>query len=138
MQNMVYETDERSPFCPYVRSIAASACGGFAAERPTGQRYRSVSSAGAQQQRRHSTALSSKFGQCHADSRCTKLNTDLCLSKLPENVSSCIKLATFLHFIDSKFNCIAFVLQCTLYRQITVAYLKRSAKFMKYPCENCQ
>ena len=28
------------------------------------------------QQRRRSTALSSKCGQCHADSRATRLNTD--------------------------------------------------------------
>jgi len=43
---------------------AAAACGGFAAERRAGKRYRStVAGAGTQQQRRLSTALSSKRGQ---------------------------------------------------------------------------
>jgi len=37
-----------------------------------------MASAGAQhQQRRRSTALSSKCGQCHVDSRRRRLNTDL-------------------------------------------------------------
>jgi len=60
--------------CPSVslshQSNAAAACGGFAAERRTRQRYRSTapgsSSAAA---RVRSTALSSKCGQCHVDSR---------------------------------------------------------------------
>ena len=57
------------------RSTAAAALGGFAAERRAGRRYRGtryrrrVAGAGAQQQRRRSTALSSKCGQRHADSR---------------------------------------------------------------------
>jgi len=41
------------------------------------QEARSVARAGAQQQRRRSTALSSKCGQRHVDSRRTRLNTDL-------------------------------------------------------------
>jgi len=40
----------------------------FAAERPVGRTYRSTA-AGAQQQQRRSTALSSKCGQCHVGSR---------------------------------------------------------------------
>jgi len=49
---------------------AAAACGGFVAERRVSRRYRSTpAGAGAQQQRRRSTALSSKCGQCHVHSR---------------------------------------------------------------------
>jgi len=52
-----------------VPSLAAAAvCGGFAAEHRVGTRYRSTA-AGARQQRRRSTALSSKCGQSHVDSR---------------------------------------------------------------------
>jgi len=50
--------------------MAAAACGGFAAERPAGKTYRSTAAGtGAQQQRRRSTAFSSKCGQSHVDSR---------------------------------------------------------------------
>ena len=59
---------------------AAAACGGFAAESRAGSRYRSTA-AGAQQQRRRSTALSSKCGQCRVDSGGTRLNTDLYFTK---------------------------------------------------------
>jgi len=45
--------------CPSHRSTAAAAWGGFAAERGVGGNYRSTA-AGAYQQRRRSTALSSK------------------------------------------------------------------------------
>jgi len=48
--------------------------GGFAAERPVSRKYRSAAT-GVQQQRRRSTALSSKCGQCHDDSRGMRLNT---------------------------------------------------------------
>jgi len=59
MRSRVYDTVK----CQYVylsdpsvclshRSTAAVACGGFAAERPTGKRYRLIAGAGAQQQRR--------------------------------------------------------------------------------------
>ena len=42
----------------------------YAAERRAVRRYRSTAAdAGAQQQRRRSTALSSKCGQCRVDSR---------------------------------------------------------------------
>jgi len=55
--------------CPSVflshLSIAAAACGGFAAERPAGQRYRSIAG--------RRWALS-KCRQCHADSWRRKLN----------------------------------------------------------------
>jgi len=61
---------------PAHRSTAAAACGGFAAERPADRRYRSIAGSGAQQQRRRSTALSNKCGQCHADSRGMTLNAD--------------------------------------------------------------
>jgi len=73
MRNRVYATVG----CPSVRlshhSTATATCGGgFAAERRAGWRYRSTA-ASALQQRRHSTgrstALSSKCGQCHVDSR---------------------------------------------------------------------
>ena len=75
------ESMQRSCVRPSVRpsvpsSTAAAACGGFAAERPAGRTYRSTA-AGAQQQLRRSTALSSKCGQCHVDSRGTRLNADL-------------------------------------------------------------
>jgi len=60
------------------RSTAPAVAGGFAAERPVGRRYQSIAlGAGVQQQRRRSTALSSKCGQCHVDSRGTRLNRDL-------------------------------------------------------------
>ena len=56
--------------CPSAhRSTTGAACGGFAADRPAGRRHRSIAGAGAQQQRRHSTAFGSKCGQCHVDSR---------------------------------------------------------------------
>ena len=55
-----------------------SLSGEFATERPAGKRYRSTAAGtGAQQQRRRSTALSSRCGQCRVDSRGTRLNTDL-------------------------------------------------------------
>jgi len=57
---------KRSSLRPSVRlshrSTAAAARSGFAAERIAGRRYRSI--AGAQQQRRCSTAISSKCEQC--------------------------------------------------------------------------
>jgi len=43
---------------------------------------RAATCAGAQQQRRRSTALSSKCGQRHVDSRRRRLNTDLFVSNL--------------------------------------------------------
>jgi len=43
---------------------------------------RAAACAGAQQQRRRSTALSSKCGQRHVDSRRRRLNTDLFVSNL--------------------------------------------------------
>jgi len=42
-------------------AAAGSACGGFAAERPAGGRYRSLAGTGAQKQRRSGTAPSSNF-----------------------------------------------------------------------------
>jgi len=70
---------KRSIVRPYVRlshrSTAAAACDGLAVERPAGKRYRLLTAAvrraagdGAQQQRRRSTALSNKCGQCQVDS----------------------------------------------------------------------
>jgi len=47
----------------------SSGSGGFVAERPTDRRYRSIAG----------PALSSKCGQCHADSRGTKRKTHLLL-----------------------------------------------------------
>ena len=64
--------------CLSVPSFARR-CGGFAAERRAGRRYRSTA-ASAQQQRRHSTALSSKCGQCHVDNQGMMLDTDLSIS----------------------------------------------------------
>jgi len=49
-------------------STAAAAYSGFAAERSAGRKYQSTA-AGAQQQLRCSTALSSKSGQCHCDNQ---------------------------------------------------------------------
>ena len=66
---------------PSVRPSVASSysnSGGFAAERPAGRRYRSITNAGAQQQRRRSTALSRNYGQCHVNGRADEaVNTDL-------------------------------------------------------------
>ena len=59
----------RQSVCLSYRSTTGAACGGFAAERSAGRRYRTIAGAGAQQQRRRSTAHSSKCGQCHVDSR---------------------------------------------------------------------
>ena len=66
----------RPSVCPSVslshQLNAAAACGGFAAERRTRQRYRSIAPGARQQHaaaRGRSTALSSKCGQCHVDSR---------------------------------------------------------------------
>ena len=76
MQSRVYESVERPSVRLFHRSTAAAACGGFAAERRAGREYRSTAAGvGAQQQRRSSTAFSSKCGQCHVDSRGTRLNT---------------------------------------------------------------
>jgi len=68
-------TSVRLSVCLSHQSTAA--CGGFAAEHPAGRRYRSIAGACVQQQRRRGTALSSKCGQCHVDSRGRRLNTDL-------------------------------------------------------------
>ena len=51
-----------------VRLSVRRCCGGFAAERPVGKTDRSTA-AGAQQQLRRSTALSSKCGRCRVDRR---------------------------------------------------------------------
>ena len=60
----------RPSVCLSHRSTAAVARGGFAAERPADRTYRSIAAdAGVQQQRRRSTALSSKCRQCRVDSR---------------------------------------------------------------------
>ena len=59
--------------------IAAATAGGFAAERPAGRGVL-IDSSRAQQQRRRSTALGSKCGQCRVDSRGTRLSTQTCLS----------------------------------------------------------
>jgi len=64
-QRGLYVTVERPSVCPSRRSTAAAACGGFAAERS-----RDID-------RQRTTALSSKCGQCHVDSRGMRLNTDL-------------------------------------------------------------
>jgi len=76
MRNRVYKTVRCPSVCPSVslshQSNAAAACGGFAAERRTRKRYRSTAPGARQQERRspgRSTALSSKCGQCHVDSR---------------------------------------------------------------------
>ena len=45
----VYETVKRPSVCLSRRSTAATACGGFAAERPAGRRYRQIAGDGAQQ-----------------------------------------------------------------------------------------
>ena len=42
----------RLSVCLFHRSTAAAACGGFAAGRPAGRKYRSIAGAGAQQQMR--------------------------------------------------------------------------------------
>ena len=61
-----------------VRLSVPPSTGGFAAEHPTGRRYGSIAGAGAQQQRRPPcTAINSKCGQRHADSRRRRLNTRL-------------------------------------------------------------
>jgi len=52
-------------------STNAAACGGFAAVRPAGRRYRSLSGRPQQQWRRR------KRQQCHVRSQVTPLNTDL-------------------------------------------------------------
>ena len=60
----------RASICLSHRLKAAAACGGFAAERRAGTRYRS-------------TAFSSKSGQCCVDSWGMRLNTDLYCEALP-------------------------------------------------------
>jgi len=89
MRSSVYETVERPSVRPSVRlshrSTAAAVCGGFAADRllhdaPVAGVPRCglrAAGAGTEQQQRCSTALSSKCGQCHVDSRGTRLNLDL-------------------------------------------------------------
>ena len=59
-------------------SSAAAACGGFAAERRAGSRYRSTAPSGSGVSARgRSTALSSKCEQCHVDSWRRNLNAEL-------------------------------------------------------------
>ena len=75
---------------------AAAACGRFAAERRASSRYRSTA-AGTQQQRRRSTAFSSKCGQCRVDSGGTRLNTDFfqCVGNLAvsfRNHERCVRV----------------------------------------------
>jgi len=54
----------------YIPSIdSSSSGGGFADGRLAGKQCRSIAGDDAQQQRRRSTALSSKCGQCRVDSR---------------------------------------------------------------------
>ena len=72
MRSRVYKTVR----CLSVRlshqSNAATACGGFAAERRTGKdidRQRRAPGSSSAAARGRSTALSSKCGQCHVDSR---------------------------------------------------------------------
>ena len=76
------------------QSTAAAACGGFAAKHPAGRRYRSIAGAGAQQQRRRSTAISRKCVQCRVDSRGTRLNTDLSRNKTEDCVGCMSYLPT--------------------------------------------
>jgi len=60
-------------------SPAAATCGGFAAERRAGRRYRSTAAAAgrpAAAALRRSTALSGEREQCHVVSRRRKLKTD--------------------------------------------------------------
>ena len=64
--------------CMSHHSTADAACGGFAAERRAGRRYRSTAAAAtAPQHGAASTELSSKCEQCHVNSPCRKLNTNL-------------------------------------------------------------
>jgi len=60
MRSSVYETVERPSVCLSHRSTAAAACGGFAAERPAGRRYRPIASAGAQRHNADSVTLTAE------------------------------------------------------------------------------
>jgi len=81
MWGRVYKTVERPSVRPSVslsrRSTAGAACSRFATECPVDRRYQSLPGTGTQQQRHRSTVHSNKCGQCHVDSRGTRLNTDL-------------------------------------------------------------
>jgi len=77
--------------CLSHHSTAAAACGGFAAERRAGIEI-SIDSGGrpaatAPQQRRRSTALSRKCGQCQVDSRVDEAEHRLVLAGLCVTVS---------------------------------------------------
>jgi len=77
----VYETVERPSVCLSHRPTEAETCG-FAAERPACRQEISIDIGHqrlAVQQWRRSTEHSSKCGQCRADSRGTRLKTDLFL-----------------------------------------------------------
>jgi len=83
MRSRVYKTVRCPSVCPSVslshQSNEAAACGGFAAERRTGKRYRSTAPGARQHQRRipgRSTALSSNAGNVMPTAKLTKLNTD--------------------------------------------------------------
>ena len=82
MQSRVYETVKRPSVCLSYRSTAAAACGGFAAERRAGRRSRSTAGA----------ALSNKCGQCHADSRDMRLNTDYRSAEVSAYANSALHL----------------------------------------------
>ena len=81
MRSRVYETAER----PSVRLSVPSIDSSSEQRRAAGLllsavREWTVAGADAQQQRRRNTTFSSKCGQCHIDSRGTRLNTDYTLA----------------------------------------------------------
>jgi len=70
----MYRSGVRRSVCPFRYLTAASAGGGFAAERRAGMSYRSTATgAGRQQQRRRSTALSRKRGSDVLTAELTRL-----------------------------------------------------------------
>ena len=96
-----YWREWHGPLCPDQSSASAvrlsvpsidSSSGGFAAERRANRRYRSTAAgAGAQEQRRRSTALSSECGQCHVDSRGMRLNAHLLVKQKIKAILNLLK-----------------------------------------------
>ena len=113
----VYVTVRCPSVCLSHRSTAATAAGGFAAERHAGRRYRSIAAGTVLQ----ATALSSKCEQCLVESRRRRLNTKL------------FTLRYFL-YICTVFQYCIFIVTCWFYSYITCVHLFISVPSMLWRC----
>jgi len=66
----------RQSVCLSYRSTTGAACGGFAAERSAGRRYRTIAGAGAQQHGDAARRIAANAGSAMLTAELTRLNTD--------------------------------------------------------------